>query len=366
MTPVLLFISPYIILQTMFNLTITWDLYVKMMKQLVFGISGNDPWTLKHGIQALWTFVGLGQGIVQPFITSYHTSTIDKAIIERGEALLQIHSTMKEIHETFHTLGVLESCPLEVPEIPSDVHEAVAWMNAEPIGMKCIWKLLGRMTILITLANDFSWTPVEWSGPLVLEDMSDLAIPSKRAVTSSLTLEGHALLTGPNRGGKSSSLRAILQQVLLGQTFGFTRFATGSWTPFYKVLTRLKSYDTAGKESLFEMEVRNASRMIRTLYRSPSPSLVLIDELFHSTNPPDAEVSAKVFLEQLWKLQNTYSIISTHIFGLCENPPDGLATLCCPAEESDGNIQYSYTLREGICRVSSVREVLRESGLVRI
>ena len=112
------------------------------------------------------------------------------------------------------------------------------------------------------------------------------------------------------------------------------------------------------------MEVRNASRMIREL-KSRKHSLILIDELFHSTNPPDAETSAKVFLEKLWELTNVKSIISTHIFTLCDNPPDGIATLCCPATVTDCGIQYSYNLRSGVCRISSVREVLIEAGLLR-
>jgi len=362
LTPVLLLISPYILLQTMFNVHITWEVYLQMMKQLIFGIQGNDPWTLKHAAQALWTVVGLGQGIVQPFITSYHTAKLDATIVKKGEALLHVHSELQGIHTMLQEMGIHSS--LQLPEIPSDVREVVAWMNAEPLGMKTIWTLLGRYTVLITIAHDKSWAPVEWSlrskaqRSLVLKDLSDLAISTDRAVCSTVELKGHCLLTGPNRGGKSSSLRAILQQVLLGQTFGFTRYATGSWAPYRNVLSRLKSHDTSGKESLFEMEVRNASRMLK---KANGHSLVLIDELFHSTNPPDAETSAKVFLKRLWTMP-IQSIISTHIFSLCEAPPPNIQTLCCPALDGE-KIQYSYSLQMGVCRVSSVKEVLREAGL---
>jgi len=364
MTPILLFISPYFILQAMFGFNITWDMYVIMMKQLLFGIQGNEPWSLKHGFQALWTFVSLGQGMVQPFFTSHHTSKLDKTIVQRGEALLKLHSTLQIIHSIFKHMNIMSDCPLQIPEIPSEIREAVAWMNDEPLGMKILWTLLGRYTILITIANDDTWNPVQWrtdTSIFELNTMSDLAI--RKPITSDLEIKGHCLLTGPNRGGKSSSLRAILQQVILGQTFGFTRYAMGSWCPFYKIYSRLKSHDTSGKESLFEMEVRNASRMIHSLQTFQLPALILIDELFHSTNPPDAETSAKVFLNKLWKLMHVKSIISTHIFSLCESPPDGIYTLCCPAiENEDESIDYSYTIQEGICCVSSVKEVLREAG----
>lgn len=363
MTPILLFITPYILLQTMFGFNITWDMYIIMMKQLVFGIQGNEPWSLKHGAQLLWTVVSLGQGIVQPFFTSHHTAKLDAAIIQRGEALLNIHAALQKIHSICKSMNIMSDCPLQIPDIPSEIREAVAWMNDEPLGMKILWTLLGRYTILITLAHDDTWKPVEWTtNTLQLTELCDLAI--QEPITSDVDIKGHCLLTGPNRGGKSSALRAILQQVILGQTFGFTRYATGSWNPFYKIHSRLKSRDTSGKESLFEMEVRNASRMIHSVKSVQLPALILIDELFHSTNPPDAETSAKVFLNQLWKLEHAKSIISTHIFSLCESPPRGIYTLCCPAfENKDGSIDYTYMIQDGVCCVSSVNEVLREAGL---
>jgi hypothetical protein len=83
----------------MFNFNITWEMYITMMKQLMFGIQGNEPWSLKHGLQALWTVVSLGQGMVQPFFTSHHTSVLDKTIIQRGEALQKIHSSLQVIKQ---------------------------------------------------------------------------------------------------------------------------------------------------------------------------------------------------------------------------------------------------------------------------
>lgn len=363
MTPLFLLIMPYIILQNIFGVNVQWDMYVQMMKQLVLGINGNEPWSLKHYLQVLWTVAGIGQGIVQPFITSYHTAKVDTSIVSRGTAFINIHTQVKKIYNKFKSLGLMADCHLKIPEIPYDVREVVYWMDSEPIGIKIMKTLMGRITLLTTIAHDFSWSPIGLSGELILHDLCDLAISNDRKVTSNLDIKGHTLLTGPNRGGKSSSLRAILQQVLLGQTFGFTKDAVGSWSPFYCVLTRLKSRDTSGKESLFEMEVRHASRMIHITRKLSRNSLILIDELFHSTNPPDAEISARLFLNQLWKLPKVKSIISTHIFTLCENPPDNIKTLCCPATNNNGTIEYTYTLQPGVCRVSSVNEVLKEAGL---
>ena len=368
LTPLILFCMPYIVLTTVMDMQLTWETYTVMMQQMVFGVQAGEPWKLKHYGQAMWTLVSLGQSMITPFITAYHTNTLDQVICKRGEALIHFANFTQETHASLQKIGLLTGSQWQCPELPSDPREAAAWMDAEPLGMRQLQRIAGYCSLLTTLAHDTTWNPVEWTGPhtpLYLTNCYDLAIPSTRAVHSNLALETHSLLTGPNRGGKSSSLRAILQQVLLGQTFGFTKGAQGAWKPFQQIFTRLKSRDTSGKESLFEMEVRFASTILHAI-KSRKHSLVCIDELFHSTNPPDAEISATVFLKQLWTYDSCKSIISTHIFKLCEIPqPIPLQTLCCDAKvREDDSIEYSYKLTNGICRVSSVREVLQEANLL--
>jgi hypothetical protein len=375
MTPLLLAVMPYVIMTTIMDMNITWDIYVSMMKHMVLGIQNGEPWRPKHYVQAIWTTISLGQGIVNPFITAYHTSNLDQTIVKRGQALIEIRLRCADVLDRLKAIGCFQTSPLVFPEVPMEPRQAAAWMDSEPLGVQTLWRLTGRLTIICTMASDKSWKPVQWTSneTLCLTDLSDLAIPSERAAKSALSLRGHSLLTGPNRGGKSSCLRAILQQVILGQTFGLTKGVQGSWKPYGQVFTRLKSRDHAGRESLFEMEVRMASIILKTIQTKRSHTLVLIDELFHSTNPPDAEISARLFLQQLWKFRYTKSIISTHIFSLCEgiqqttetvDSAAGIQLLCCPAEESLTGIQYSYTLQSGICKVSSVREVLQENGLL--
>jgi hypothetical protein len=369
LTPLLLCIMPYVIMTSVMDMPITWDVYTTMMKHMVLGVQGGEPWRLKHYVQAGWTLMSVGQGMVTPFLTAYHTKKLDSEIVKRGNALIEIVSKTRQMaKEISPYVTNIWGGGLYIPEVPTEPREAVAWMDSEPLGIQQIWRVLGRISVLVQVASQELWQPVQFSqtnDTLSLDSIVDLAIKGPNKVCSSVVLKQHGILTGPNRGGKSSSLRAILQQVILGQTMGCTYGAKGTWKPFSLLFTRLKSRDTAGKESLFEMEVRHASQIIKTLQKTPRHALVLIDELFHSTNPPDAEISAKLFLKQLWKTANTKSIISTHIFSLAEES-NNIQTFCCNAtEEPNGRIRYSYQITEGgICRVSSVREVLSEAGLV--
>lgn len=368
MMPLVLAVMPYVVMTQIMDMHITWDMYQGLMKQMVLGIQSGESWKPKHYGQALWTFGSLAQGIVQPFITAYHTRALDKEIQGRGDACIQIYTTLHHIlTDANQFCNVFQS--IQLPEPPGESHEAVAWMQQEPLAYQRLLHILGKVSTWIQIAKDTRWNLVEWSDSrgFHLQTMYDLCISEEKAICSSIHLRGHSLLTGPNRGGKSSSLRSIVQQVILGQTFGYTFSAKGSWLPFQLIFTRLKSRDTAGKESLFEMEVRHASRMLKMLQVRKTHSLVLVDELFHSTNPPDAEIAAKLFLNKLWSHSHVKSMISTHIFSLCTiTHQTPLQLFACPAEErKDGSIQYSYKLEEGqVCTTSSVREVLKETGIL--
>ncbi len=91
---------------------------------------------------------------------------------------------------------------------------------------------------------------------------------------------------------------------------------------------------------------------------------MLLDELYHSTNPPDASKACEIYTEQLWKRTNTVSIISTHLFDFVEGAPALIQRLCCPATVKGDTVHYTYRLGTGVCRVSSVQELLVENGLI--
>jgi DNA mismatch repair ATPase MutS len=118
---------------------------------------------------------------------------------------------------------------------------------------------------------------------------------------------------------------------------------------------------------MFETEVVYAAETLRLAGKvGEEPGLVLFDELFHSTNPPDSARTAQLFLQSLWGRRHTFSIVSTHVFPLVEGAPkETVQAICCPATEKEGGvIEYGYSVQPGICRVSSVKKVWERFGLV--
>jgi len=158
-------------------------------------------------------------------------------------------------------------------------------------------------------------------------------------------------------------LRSILINVLLAQTYGVCLAEKMTLSPVKWIHTCLRLEDIPGTHSLFEREVFMAARSLSRL-RADSHGLILIDELFHSTNPSDSNRASKIYTNNIWNYSSAISVISSHDFNLVEMAPANIGRLCCPAlEREDGSIEYSYCLEEGVCKISSVNEILIEKGV---
>jgi DNA mismatch repair ATPase MutS len=114
---------------------------------------------------------------------------------------------------------------------------------------------------------------------------------------------------------------------------------------------------------MFESEVYFASQILKKR-AADGFGLVLYDELFHSTNPPDGILTAQKFLEAVWKKPTVMSIISTHVFSIVENSPESVQKICCDAKQGKRDtIKFLYDVKPGICKVSSVKSLWKRFGL---
>ena len=274
------------------------------------------------------------QGIIQPYWTYKHLKSIDDIVLEKGRLVLQFKNLYNKLQYILNKHGFkFFKCPL--PDI-NDERDATAYAILESSYFKMALKYIGSLEVIICLANQTDIHSIDFD-------------------------KQHALLTGPNKGGKSTVLRALSISALLAHTYGCSLgFLT--LTPFNKMFVCLKPDDLPGSKSRFEREIEFTSN---TLTLS-EPTLIFIDELYHSTNPPDALRSCQIYCNQLWAKPNIVSVISTHFFELVEKAPDTIQKICCPAIiDENNNIHFSYTVNNGICKVSSVDELLRLNGLLK-
>lgn len=185
----------------------------------------------------------------------------------------------------------------------------------------------------------------------------------------------HVLLTGPNRGGKSTFCKSVGLAVLCAQTWGFAWASAMTYTPFAALETALSPADVLGRLSLFESEIEFAKGVLARADKDKGeengPMFVMMDEIFHSTNAHDGVEASRIFLKKLYDKQNVLSLISTHYRELPESFEESAAGwyMECLEDVQDSattkKLTYTYKVKTGgVSEHSSVFEILQERGLI--
>lgn len=370
LTPLFMIVMPYVFLKYWYSVPITTDQYVKLLLNM-FGLQNIDIKNPRTILQGSLTLFSVGQSIYQPIQNALHLQTIHAQLMKKAIAAQRFVACVEKLQQALPRAYQFKN-PLQEIE-HHDVHRLFATFWDYPHMLRLALQCVGDCEVVYRIATCSFATPVQFRSadtPLLrIQDGIDPFLTT--AIPFTLQLSGkraHAILTGPNRGGKSSVLRTTLLTILFSQTFGFafTRQGSVQIRPFDWIATGLRLEDRPGHTSMFESEVEFAIQILRRANQYPDEKgCILFDELFHSTNPPDGARTADIFLQQLWKTPNTASFISTHVFELAKQADKRIQKLCVPAHKQEGgHITFTYALQEGICEVSSVDLILKEKGLL--
>jgi len=153
---------------------------------------------------------------------------------------------------------------------------------------------------------------------LNIEGFWHIYLNPKTVVLNNADLGGtngrNLIITGPNAGGKSTSLQAITGAITLAQAFGLAPATKMTMTPFSKIVTYLNMADHIGKESLFQAEMRRVGEFL-TLMKSLKPNefcFVIMDEMFTGTNPKEGEAGSYGVAKNIAKFDNVMCLLATH------------------------------------------------------
>ncbi|KKP24809.1 MAG: hypothetical protein SZ59_C0001G0127 [candidate division TM6 bacterium GW2011_GWF2_28_16] len=125
-----------------------------------------------------------------------------------------------------------------------------------------------------------------------------------------------ALITGPNAGGKSTILKAILINSLLAQTITIAPANTCILTPFYYLDSYLNiTDDISNGNSLFKAEVLRVKDLLFNIENN-NKSLVIVDEMFSGTNPKEGSSASFAIADYIAKLaykdNKILALLATH------------------------------------------------------
>lgn len=194
----------------------------------------------------------------------------------------------------------------------------------------------------------------------------------KTPVINTIHESRNIMLTGPNAGGKTTSIRAILQNIILAQTFGIAAAEQCTLTAFDVIHSYLNiSDDIQHGLSLFASEIKRAQEIVHTA-QSLQPHeryFFALDELFTSTVAEDGEQCAYEFIKDLETHTNMFCIYATHFNKIKELEQESAAfvnyKIDDPAILDDGTLKYPFTISKGASRARFALHIACRAGLIK-
>ena len=374
--PFMTIILPFLALKFVYGLPITWSAYWAMMKPMLFGHAqaqgaANSPsiGSLLQWASMLFSYL---HGMYIPYTNAVHCYKIDQLMLKGSKAIVSTITRLRAIADTWIKCGIRKPWSFTDPAEFGDERQVLAWVIEDKNLLPQIYRAIGQIELTQAFLREPAIVPVEWvqsQTPFCkMVDAGDPLLESSKRVPFTLIMgptEHHAICTGPNRGGKSTFLRSALTNLIFAHIWGLAFAKRCILTPVEWVISSLRLEDSPGEQSLFEREVSIAGEILKRVRVGDTRGWVIIDELFHTTNPPDAATASQIFLRQLWDSERVTSIVSTHLFSHAEDAPENVQRLCVESEMGeDEKIIYKYQVAHGINTMSSVEELLLESEII--
>ena len=330
-------------------------------------------------------------GLWSQITAALHLRAIWFDVVERGEAILLSVRTLKRVLERLQGFDertkrsvrhliqegeeVLQECNAYLSYDGGAAYGAV-WNDPEPILRVRDWLALVDVLATVSDTPGVCFPKVSQTTGLTLRGVHHPAVPNcvrndySSSSSSRKNATAHMLLTGPNRGGKSTFCKAVALALVTSQTWGFAYAESMTWSPFATILTALEPCGKLGYCSTFEAEIEFAKSVLLAgptqgvLQAKGAPAFVMMDEIFHSTNAHDGVAASRVFLSQLYEKTDTISIVSTHYAELTTMFESVVSKQQLVAsKKEDGSLSYTYKIGPGVSSLSSVMEILEERGL---
>jgi len=192
-------------------------------------------------------------------------------------------------------------------------------------------------------------------------------------ITNSIELGGNynrqnMIVTGPNAGGKSTTLKAMALNVIMAQSFGMAAARRMIMTPFDAVMSYLNIVDDlAAGTSLFKAQVLRVQSILdfmKELSNSQKCFLVA-DEMFNGTSPQEAQACAFAVAQELGNYGNNINVVATHYAAL--TTLEALTTTYANYHVSvtklaSGELVYPFVILPGTTDQHIALDILQNEG----
>ncbi len=172
-----------------------------------------------------------------------------------------------------------------------------------------------------------------------------------------------SVITGSNMSGKSTFLRTIGLNMILG--YCGTKVAASSLSyGLVELITYMRIKDNLEESvSTFKSELNRVVKIL-DLLKSDKQCFIIADEMLRGTNSHDKLKGSKAIVLEVIEHQ-AYGMVATHDIALAEMAEDheGLSNYYFDIDYADGGLLFDYKIKPGICKNFNASFLLGQLGL---
>src|SRR5690606_29420199 len=257
-----------------------------------------------------------------------------------------------------------------------DIHliiDTEKWKSKNKSYLKLWAEVVSEFEVLNSFAG-FCYSNPAYSFPEITEkhnyvrfkSLGHPLINSLQRVCNNFHSEGAGdivMITGSNMAGKSTFLRAVGVNIVLGLA-GAPCCSKEAEISNLKLYSSMRTEDNLKKGiSSFYAELSRIEKMLK-LIESNNNVFFLLDEMFKGTNSEDRQRGGFSFINQIKELK-TSGIIATHDIELAKISDDQnlVTNYSFNSEIKEDSMIFSYKLQPGICSDFNASALMKKSGI---
>ncbi|WP_427874125.1 MutS-related protein [Flavobacterium sp. MMS24-S5] len=232
--------------------------------------------------------------------------------------------------------------------------------------------IIGEIEALNSLANlaynneDFVFPEINSEYKIEFKNLSHpLLNPATRVGNDTQFFpQSFVILTGSNMSGKSTFLRSLGINMVLGGIGSVVCASEAKIHPLPVLVSMRLSDSLSDSESYFFAEIKRLKQIMDALENQPA--FVLLDEILRGTNSDDKRNGT---IEVVKKIISKKAIgaIATHDIEVClttNEYPEILTNQCFEVEIQNNDLHFDYKLRNGICKNKSATFLMQKMGVI--
>lgn len=244
------------------------------------------------------------------------------------------------------------------------MHDEVAKKHSE---LKEMFDLIGYIEAMISIALfrkslNYYTEPVFTDHDTILQIKDGYHPLLKEPVSNSIKCQRGVLLTGSNASGKSTFLKTIALNAILGQTI-YTCMASRYEAGMFRVYSSMSLRDDLIEgDSYFIVEIKAIKRILDACNQSDErPVLMFVDEVLRGTNTVERIAASTEILKALQR-DNTICFAATHDLELTKLLQGTFDNYHFEEKLEDGDVTFAYQLLSGEATTRNAIELLRVLG----